>query len=61
MHVYCFASSTNYKNDETLQHARLGHIGQQRMNNLAKEGYWKNIKKVYLSTCEYCLTRKTIR
>ena len=33
-----FTSSNISNNDVNIWHARLGHIGQQRMDRLAKEG-----------------------
>ena len=56
-----FTSTSNYENDVNTWHARLGHIGQQRMNRLAKEGLLGTIDKVELSTCESCLAGKTAR
>ena len=56
-----FASSNTSKVDVNVWHARLGHIGQQRMNRLAKAGLLENIEKVELSTCEHCLAGKTAR
>ena len=41
-----FSTSRDYKNDVNVCHARLGHIGQQRMNRLDKEGLLANIDKV---------------
>ena len=53
-----FSTSRDSKNNVNVWHARLGHIDQQRMNRLAKEGLLANIDKVILSTCEFCLARK---
>ena len=39
-------------------HARLGHIGQDRMNRLAKEGLLDRLTKVKLTKCELCLAGK---
>ena len=41
-----------------IWHARLGHIGQERMTRLAREGLMGNLAKVTLSTCEHCLMGK---
>ena len=38
-----------------------GHIGQDKMNKLAKSGLLGFISKVTLSTCEFCLTDKATR
>ncbi|KAK2973062.1 hypothetical protein RJ640_023559 [Escallonia rubra] len=42
-------------NDSTTWHARLGHIGQDRMTRLAREGLLGPLTKVNLQTCEACL------
>jgi hypothetical protein len=42
-------------------HARLGHIGQERMARLAREGLIGNLAKVTLPTCEHCLVGKSKR
>ena len=47
--------------DVDIWHARLGHIGQQRMDILAKERLLGPIEKVNLPTCENCLARKMAR
>ena len=51
----------NYENNVDVWHARLGHIGQSRMNRLAKEGLLGSFNTVELSTCEHCLIGKTTR
>ena len=60
----CFSYITyvvNYENDVEVWHARLSHIGQSRMNQLAKEGLLGTLDKIELSTCEQCLAGKTVR
>ena len=60
----CFSyitSVVDYENNVEVWHARLGHIGQSRMNQLAKEGLLRNLNKVELSICEHCLVDKTAR
>jgi hypothetical protein len=42
-------------------HTMLGHISQQQLNKLTKDGLLKNINKVNLFTYKYCLTEKSIR
>ena len=54
-----FSSSSD--NDVNVWHSRLGHIGQQRMNRLAKEGLLGPLKKVNLPTCPNCLEEKMKR
>ena len=56
-----FTSSNISNNDVNIWHARLGHIGQQRMDRLAKEGLLGQIEKVNLSTYENCLAGKMAR
>ena len=47
--------------DYVVWHAKLGHIGQDRMNRLARDGLLGQIAKINLPTCEHCLTGKSIR
>lgn len=42
-------------------HARLGHIGQDRMARLARAGLLGSLAKVHLPTCESCLAGKATR
>ena len=42
-------------------HAKLGHIGQNRLKRLAKAGLLGSINKINLPVCEQCLTRKATR
>ncbi|OMO92476.1 hypothetical protein CCACVL1_06836 [Corchorus capsularis] len=48
-------------NDSVEWHARLGHIGQDRMNRLVREGLLGPLAKVSLPTCEHCLAGKATR
>lgn len=58
----CFSASSNsLNNDSNVWHARLGHIGQDRMNTLAREGLLGQLARVYLSTCEHYLAGKMTR
>ena len=60
----CFSLFTQSSNDDlnvNVWHARLGHIGQERMNRLACDGLLGLIMKVELPTCEYCLQGKATR
>ena len=41
--------------------ARLGHIGQDRLNRLAKASHLGSIDKIDLSVCEQCLVGKATR
>ena len=58
---FLFTSSNNSNNDVNIWHARLGYIGQQRMDRLVKEGLLSQIEKVNLSTCKNCLAGKMAR
>ncbi|KAK2970752.1 hypothetical protein RJ640_028275 [Escallonia rubra] len=52
---YSYVMNDNIMNDSTTWHARLGHIGQDRMTRLAREGFLGPLAKVNLQTCEACL------
>ena len=54
-------SSHNSELDVNLWHARLGHIGQNRIDRLVKQGLLPNYDKVDLFTCEHCLAGKATR
>ena len=54
-------SSDNASDNSSIWHARLGHIGQERMTRLAREGLMSNLTKVTLSTYEHCLVGKSKR
>ena len=47
--------------DSVIWHARLGHIGQDRMNRLARDGLLGQLAKINLPTCEHCLAEKSTR
>jgi hypothetical protein len=42
-------------------HTRLGHIGQDRMTRLGREGLLGALAKVNLPTCEHSLAGKSTR
>ena len=44
--------------DSIKWHARLGHIGKDRMIRLAREGLLGSLTQVQLPTCESCVTGK---
>ena len=52
---------TNFDNDAINWHTRLGHIGQNRMTRLAREGLLGPLAKVELPICEHCIVEKSIR
>ncbi|KAK2973299.1 hypothetical protein RJ640_029749 [Escallonia rubra] len=58
---YSYVVNDNIMNDSTTWHARLGHIGQDRMTRLAREGLLGPLAKVNLQTCEACLAGKACR
>ncbi|MBE2321372.1 GAG-pre-integrase domain-containing protein, partial [Solirubrobacter sp. CPCC 204708] len=47
--------------NSTTWHARLGHIGRDRMTRLAREGLLGSLTKVDLDLCEPCLAGKACR
>ena len=53
-----WTSSDNASDNSIIWHARLGHIEQERMTRLAREGLMGNLTKVTLSICEHCLVGK---
>ncbi|KAL0307490.1 UNVERIFIED_CONTAM: Retrovirus-related Pol polyprotein from transposon TNT 1-94 [Sesamum angustifolium] len=54
-------SSVNIHDISVLLHARLGHIGQERMARLALEDLLGSLAKVNLPICEPCMARKACR
>ena len=55
------ASSNSIDLEVYVWHARLAHIGQDRMSRLAKENLLGSRTKVNLSACEHCLVGKATR
>ena len=47
--------------DSATWHARLGHIGRNRMTWLAREGLLGSLTKIDLQLCEPCLAGKACR
>ena len=47
--------SRNACDNVIIWHARHGHIGQGRMNRLARENLLGQFTKIDMLTCEYCL------
>ncbi|KAK2970080.1 hypothetical protein RJ640_006553 [Escallonia rubra] len=58
---YSYVVNDNIMNDSTTWHARLGHIDQDKMTRLAREGLLGPLAKVNLQTCEACLADKACR
>jgi len=56
-----FVSSADSNSDSVVWYARLGHIGQDRMARLAKEGLLGSPTKVRLPRCEPCLAGKATK
>ena len=54
-------TSRNTCDNVIIWHARLGHIGQERMNRLATENLPGQFTKSDVLTCEYRLAGKTTR
>ena len=58
----CFSFVTSSTTiDMDVWHARLCHIGVDRMKRLAKEGLLGSLARIDLNTCESCLAGKAIR
>jgi transposase InsO family protein len=54
------ATSNEHVVSESLKwHARLGHIGKDRMTRLARSGLLGSLSKVDLPFCEHCVSGKT--
>ena len=51
-------SSGNYVVNDIKWHARLGHIGHDRLKRLAKASILRPIKKIDLPICDQCLAGK---
>lgn len=45
----------------SIWYARLGHIGQDQMMCLAREGLLELLPPIYLPICEHCLASKATR
>ena len=56
-----FVSSVDSNFDFAVWHARLGHIGQDRMTRLAKEGLLGSLTQVRLPRCESCIASKATK
>ena len=54
-------TSRNTCDNVIIWHARLRHIGQERMNRLARENLLGQFTKIDMLTCEYCLVGKITR
>ena len=59
----CFPSNSSVLNvnddvNVNIWHVRLGHIGQDKMNRLAKKCLLRSLNKIELPTCEHCLKGK---
>ena len=58
---FLLSSVANDHNSSIKWHARLGHIGQDRMTRLVRDGLLSSLTKVDLPTCEHCLAGKATR
>ena len=54
-------TSRNACDSVIIWHAKLRHIGQGRMNRLARENLLSQFTKIDMPTCEYSLVDKTTR
>jgi len=48
-------------NTSVTWNAKLGYIGQEKMNRLAREGLLGQLAKISLPTCEHYLSGKSTR
>ncbi|KAH9618858.1 hypothetical protein KSS87_009464, partial [Heliosperma pusillum] len=55
---FALVSRFDVDSESVKWHARLGHIGQERMNRLAKDGLLDKLTRVKLPICEPCLAGK---
>jgi len=53
-----FVSYFDSNSESVKWHARLGHVGQDRMRRLVKEGLLDQLTRVKLPRCELCLASK---
>ena len=58
---YYLTKFIHVKNDSIIWHAKLGHIGTERITWLARKGLLGPLTSVNLSICEKCLTNKSTR
>lgn len=59
--MFSLVTSSNDTSINSIQwHARLGHIGQERMARLTREDSLGQLLKVVLPTYEHCLIEKSI-
>ena len=54
-------TSINVCDNVIIWHARLGYIGQGRMNRLTRENLLSQFTKIDVPTFEYCLANKTTK
>lgn len=60
--IYVVQNSSTIKDSNIITwHARLGHIGQDQLNRLARVSLIGLLSKMELPVCEHCLARKATR
>ena len=60
--IYVVQNSSTINDSNTITwHARLGHIGQDRLHRLARAGLLESLTKEELPVCEHCLAGKSTR
>jgi transposase InsO family protein len=60
--IYVVQNSSTINDSNIITwHARLGHIGQDRLHRLARAGLLGSLTKEELPICEHCLARKATR
>ena len=57
---YAFVSYFDFDSKSVKWHAWLGHVGQDRMSRLDRQGLLDRLTRVKLSRCEPCLASKAI-
>lgn len=51
------SSCCSSSNDANIWHAHLGHIGEDRINRLVRDGFLGQHANVNILMCEHCLAR----
>jgi len=60
--IYIVQNSSTINDSNIITwHARLGHIGQDRLHRLARAGLLGSLTKEKLLICEHCLAGKATR
>ena len=60
-YYFFMTTSRNTCDNVIIWHTRLGHIGQESMNRLARKNLLSQFTKINMPTCKCCLASKTTR